>query len=118
MTLSLLSALFFAAVLISALKMRPMPALIFAFFSGLFLDISFAQTLGFTSILFLFASGITQALKQRFSFSNPLTPFFLTFFLYFLFQLATGKNFKVLEAIFLSLLVAILTFRQKKEITI
>ena len=116
--ISLLSNLFFAGVLISALKMRPMRALIFAFFSGLILDISFAQTLGFTSILFLFASGITQALKQRFSFSNPLAPLILSFFLYFLFQLATGKNFGVLEAIFLSFLVAIFSLQKRKTLAI
>lgn len=116
--ISLLSNLFFAGVLISALKMRPMWALIFAFFSGLALDISFAQTLGFTSILFLFASGITQVLKQRFSFSNPLAPLALSFVLYFPFQLVTGRTFKILEAVFLSLLVAILSFPKKEKISV
>lgn len=116
--ISLLSGLLFAGVLISALKTTAMRALFFAFFSGLILDIFSAQTLGLTSILFLFISGVALFVRQRFSFSNPLAPLILSFVLYFLFQLATGKNFGVLEAIFLSLLVAIFSFRQKKEITI
>lgn len=108
----------FALVVISALKMTPLPALILAFFSGFFLDIFSAQTLGLSSLLFLFVSGTILSFKERFSFSNPLAPFFLTFFLYFLFQLATGKPLGVSEAIFLAILVLIFSLRKKEKLAI
>ncbi|MFZ5366238.1 MAG: hypothetical protein ACOZBZ_02995 [Patescibacteria group bacterium] len=116
--ISLLSGLFFAGVLLSALKSNPLRALALAFFLGFVLDIFLAQTLGFSSILFLLTSGIVLVLKQRFSFSNPLAVFFLTFFLYFPFRLAAGRSFKVLEVLFLSLAVAIFSFPKKEKISL
>lgn len=92
--------LLFGAICFLATSSSSWEIFLWAFLSGLFLDLFEGTPLGFSSLGFLAVAGIFSAYRQRFSFRSPVTVFVFVFLGNFIFSFFARKPFFIKEALF------------------
>lgn len=105
--------LILALVIVLSLRMKTPLSLVAAFAGGLFYDSISGHRLGLSSLMMLLTSGLYLYLKEKFSLTNPLFRFILTFLVYTGYQLANAGAWQIKEAMIMAIIVTILT--QTKE---
>lgn len=101
-------------VIIFSLWKKAPESFIWAFLTGLFLDLfSFGQ-LGFSAIIFVSLDFLLKLYHQKFSLDHPLILIFVLFVSYLTYSWLTGKTMMIGEILVLLILILILRFFQKR----
>ena len=98
-----------ALVMILSLRTKSSLGITSAFIGGFFYDVISGHLVGLSSFVMLIVSGFLIYLKEKFSLKNPLLRLTISFFIYLFYQVLMVGIWQFKEAVFMSVIITLLT---------
>lgn len=98
-----------ALVMILSLRTKSSLGITSAFIGGFFYDAISGHLVGLSSLVMLIVSGFLIYFKEKLSLKNPLLRLTISFFIYFFYQALMVGIWQFKEAVFMSVIITLLT---------